>query len=143
MVEEEENREFAKLEARRKLQLGPLGLFWYQLTRTLRTTSSGGMYLFRSELAAKIELVLYLMVLALYWFIDAHPQAYLVTTCLFLLLLAIEALNTAVEVIIDRISPEYSLTGKHAKDLGAFAVSCCMLLNGLYIGVVLFKSLHG
>ncbi|WP_424540689.1 diacylglycerol kinase [Sinorhizobium medicae] len=30
-----------------------------------------------------------------------------------------EAVNTAIEEIIDRISPEVSDTGKHAKDLGS------------------------
>ncbi|HHI88903.1 MAG TPA: diacylglycerol kinase [Hellea balneolensis] len=134
---------FAKRDARRALGLGPLGLFWYQLRRTLRTSFGGGAYLFHAELAAKIEFVLYLLVLVLYWFIDARLQAFLITTVLFLLLLAVEALNTAIEVIIDRISPEYSLTGKHAKDLGAFAVACCLLLNGIFIGTVVYQSLAG
>ncbi|WP_457852956.1 diacylglycerol kinase [Sinorhizobium medicae] len=38
---------------------------------------------------------------------------------LLLLLIAMEAVNTAIEEIIDRISPEVSDTGKHAKDLGS------------------------
>ncbi|RVI41834.1 hypothetical protein CN192_33280 [Sinorhizobium medicae] len=38
---------------------------------------------------------------------------------LLLLLIAMEAVNTAFEEIIDRISPEVSDTGKHAKDLGS------------------------
>ena len=43
---------------------------------------------------------------------------------LFLLMMAFEAINTAIEEIVDRVSPEISQMGKHAKDLGSFAVFC-------------------
>ena len=46
---------------------------------------------------------------------------------LFLLLLAVEALNTAVEVLVDRISPEWSQMAKDAKDLGSLAVGLVLL----------------
>jgi diacylglycerol kinase (ATP) len=51
---------------------------------------------------------------------------------LMMLLFAVEALNTAVEEVIDRISPEISTVGKHAKDLGSFAVFCILVANGAY-----------
>lgn len=59
---------------------------------------------------------------------------------LILLVLAFESLNTAIEEIIDFISPEYSETAKHAKDMGSFAV-LCMLLASLYfvIKTVIFN----
>jgi diacylglycerol kinase (ATP) len=44
-----------------------------------------------------------------------------------------EAVNTAIEEIIDRISPEVSDTGKHAKDLGSLAVFCLILANSLLL----------
>ncbi len=49
----------------------------------------------------------------------------LVFTVLMLLLFSVEALNTAIEELVDRISPEISSVGRHAKDLGSFAVSAC------------------
>jgi diacylglycerol kinase (ATP) len=45
----------------------------------------------------------------------------------------VEALNTAIEEVIDRVSPEVSQTGKHAKDLGSFAVFCTLVAAALYI----------
>ncbi|MGO7216497.1 diacylglycerol kinase, partial [Rhizobium ruizarguesonis] len=48
---------------------------------------------------------------------------------LFLGLFSMEAMTTAVEEVIDRISPEISIVGKHAKDLGSFAV---LLFLGLF-----------
>lgn len=41
---------------------------------------------------------------------------------LILALLAIEALNTAVEVVVDHLSPGWSEMAKDAKDLGSLAV---------------------
>jgi diacylglycerol kinase (ATP) len=50
----------------------------------------------------------------------------------------VEALNTAIEELVDRVSPEVSRTGKHAKDLGSFAVFCTLAAAGLYIAYVVF-----
>jgi diacylglycerol kinase (ATP) len=49
-----------------------------------------------------------------------------------LILFAVEALNTAIEELVDRISPEISTVGRHAKDLGSFAVFCLLAVNGLF-----------
>lgn len=55
---------------------------------------------------------------------------------LFLLLIAVEALNTAVEEIVDHLSPGWSTMARNAKDLGSLAVLCVLLANGLYLAVV-------
>ncbi|MBB4103481.1 diacylglycerol kinase (ATP) [Rhizobium borbori] len=52
---------------------------------------------------------------------------------LMLALFAAEALNTAIEELVDRVSPEISQVGKHAKDLGSFACFCLILANALYL----------
>ena len=49
-----------------------------------------------------------------------------------------EAINTAIEELVDRISPEISTVGRNAKDLGSFAVFCLLLANGLYAAYVVF-----
>lgn len=69
--------------------------------------------------------------------IVAAPFAHLlVFTVLMLLLFAVEALNTAIEELVDRISPEISSVGRHAKDLGSFAVFCLIIANAVYAGYV-------
>jgi diacylglycerol kinase (ATP) len=45
-----------------------------------------------------------------------------VAVAMLLIVFAFEALNTAIEEIVDRVSPEFSPTAKHAKDLGSAAV---------------------
>ena len=55
---------------------------------------------------------------------------------LFLLLVAAEALNTAVEEIVDHLSPGWSTMARNAKDLGSLAVLCAVVANGLYLAAV-------
>ncbi|MDQ1198723.1 diacylglycerol kinase [Agrobacterium sp. SORGH_AS 787] len=52
---------------------------------------------------------------------------------LMLLLFCVEALNTAIEEIVDRVSPEFSSAARNAKDLGSFAVFCLLLANGGFV----------
>ena len=60
---------------------------------------------------------------------------------LFLLMMAFEAINTAIEEIVDRVSPEISEMGKNAKDLGSFACLCLIIANAVYAGyVVIFDG---
>ncbi|MBK6466601.1 MAG: diacylglycerol kinase [Rhodobacter sp.] len=58
---------------------------------------------------------------------------------LILLLIAVEALNTAIEVLVDHLSPGWSQFAKDAKDLGSLAVVCVLGLIGLYVlGVLIW-----
>jgi diacylglycerol kinase (ATP) len=54
-----------------------------------------------------------------------------------LLLVAVEALNTALEVLVDHLSPGWSEFAKDAKDLGSLAVACTIGVLLLYSIVVL------
>ena len=56
--------------------------------------------------------------------------------------IAVEALNTAIEEIVDLVSPEWSLPAKHAKDLGSFAVFSMLCLNGIFALFVTLTTLN-
>lgn len=62
---------------------------------------------------------------------------------LLLMLLALEAVNTAIERIVDRLSPDFSLFAKEAKDLGSFAVFCLLAINALSATVFLYGAILG
>lgn len=79
---------------------------------------------------------------ALFVYCGAKPWHYLVLVVLGLILIAVEALNTAIEEVIDRISPEFSEVARNAKDLGSFAVSCLLLANLLFVGWVVFFAVE-
>lgn len=54
-----------------------------------------------------------------------------------LVVLATEALNTALEEVVDLMSPGWSQFARDAKDLGSFAVKCMLAAAGLYVAAVL------
>ena len=58
---------------------------------------------------------------------------------LILVLVAVEALNTAIEVLVDHLSPGWSQFAKDAKDLGSLAVACIVGAMVLYAGWAVFN----
>lgn len=99
--------------------------------------SMGGLARLWQEAAFRQEIAAGLGLSGIYLWLAVDAETALAAAVLFLLLIAVEALNTAIEVIVDRISPEISETGRHAKDLGPLAVLCLVLANGLLLLYVL------
>lgn len=60
---------------------------------------------------------------------------------LLLLLFCVEATNTAIEEIVDHLSPDWSQFAKHAKDLGSTAVFFLLLANGGFFALSLLGLL--
>ncbi|MCJ8518115.1 diacylglycerol kinase (ATP) [Pseudorhizobium tarimense] len=85
------------------------------------------------EEAFRTEAVAFVFGLVLLIAIGAELIDYLVFVILMLVLFAVEALNTAIEELVDRVSPEISTVGRHAKDLGSFAVFCVSCAVGLFL----------
>lgn len=103
--------------------------------------SLGGAARLLGETAFRHELLAAIGIFGGFAFVGASLSEYVSMGVLFLALIAAEALNTAIEEIIDRISPEWSRTGKNAKDLGSFAVFCLLTANGLMAAFVIGSRL--
>lgn len=82
---------------------------------------------FRQELTVG---VLVLIALLLWGVAPARIAGFVV---LFLVLVAVEALNTALEVLVDHLSPEWSVFARDAKDLGSLAVAALLAANAIYL----------
>lgn len=95
--------------------------------------SAGGVTRLARVAAFRQEVVAGLGLLVAYSVMEVTVAVRLSAAVLFLLLIAMEAVNTAIEEIIDRISPEMSDTGKHAKDLGSLAVFCLISANSILL----------
>ncbi len=89
---------------------------------------------FRHEILFGAVLVVVLLVNG------ASAAAFLIQLVLLAILGAVEAVNTAIELIVDRVSPEVSSFAKHAKDLGSFAVFCLLFANAAFCAAVVFKD---
>ncbi|ETD87607.1 diacylglycerol kinase [Rhodobacter capsulatus] len=98
--------------------------------------SLSGMGRLWRETAARQELILGAVALGLLALFGASVAQFLGFGVLFALLLAVEALNTAIEVLTDRISPEWSRAAKDAKDLGSLAVGLMVLCNVGFVAAV-------
>lgn len=107
--------------------------FLQQAENATRYSIDGLKFLLKSEFAARIEVYCFLWLFPFLVFFDLPTILILSTLIIFLLLLATEALNTAIEVIVDRVSPEISDMGKQAKDLGSFAVMAVLLINIIHL----------
>ncbi|MDR6758545.1 diacylglycerol kinase (ATP) [Mycoplana sp. BE70] len=103
--------------------------------------SLGGARRLLGEAAFRHELIAFAVVMGVFVVVGATFFQFVAMAILFLLMMAFEAINTAIEEIVDRVSPEISEMGKHAKDLGSFAVFCLIVANAVYAAYVLIVSL--
>jgi diacylglycerol kinase (ATP) len=66
---------------------------------------------------------------------------YAILLVLFFGLIAVEALNTAIECIVDHLAPQWEEFARDAKDLGSLATMCLLCANGVFLGTVVFRAL--
>ena len=102
------------------------------------TYSAAGLRRLLKESAFRQELGLGLLVLAGLALWGVGTGKILGFAVLLLILTMVEALNTAIEVLVDHLSPEWSEFARDAKDLGSLAVGATLLACGLYLGWALF-----
>ena len=102
--------------------------------------SLGGAKRLLGEAAFRHELMAFGGAMVAFVISGATFFQYVAMLVLFLLMIAFEALNTAIEEIVDRVSPEISEMGKNAKDLGSLACLCVIVANAGYAAYVVFLS---
>ena len=99
--------------------------------------SIGGLKRLARESAFRQEVALIAGLLVLFLVFRATLPELLGLLALGLLLIAVEAINTAIEVLVDHLSPGWSEFAKDAKDLGSLAGACTIGALALYSGVAL------
>ncbi len=90
-----------------------------------------------AETAARLEVAGMALIALAFALRGAALWHWLAAAALCALVLAVEALNTAIEELTDRLSPEWSQMAKDAKDLGSLAVGLMLLVTGGFVGAVL------
>jgi diacylglycerol kinase (ATP) len=99
-----------------------------------------GFMVLMKESAFKHEVMFLIFVFIIFAFLNVTFSDYIIAVILWFLLLAVEAINTAIEHIVDRISPEISDFAKKTKDLGSLAVFLIIAVNIMFVGLVLTHS---
>jgi diacylglycerol kinase (ATP) len=99
--------------------------------------SLGGLKRLARESAFRQEVALIAGLVVLFVLAGATLPEILGLVAIGLVLIAVEALNTALEVLVDHLSPGWSQFAKDAKDLGSLAVACTIGALLLYTVVAL------
>ncbi|MGW8194218.1 MAG: diacylglycerol kinase, partial [Desulforhopalus sp.] len=79
-------------------------------------------YAISSEAAFRQEVLIFLVLLIALLFLPVSTFLKLLLLLANTVVLVAELINSAVEAIVDLVSPDYHLLAKHAKDLGSAAV---------------------
>jgi diacylglycerol kinase len=91
--------------------------------------------LFRTQPNASIHLLAIIVVVIAGWVLACSPTEWAILCITFGLVLAAEAINTALEFLTDLLSPDYHELAGKTKDVAAAAVLICALAA---IGVAVF-----
>ncbi len=97
------------------------------------TYSIGGIKRLWQETAFRHIMLVFGLCLTLLIGIGATAMEIAGFVILFLLLVAVEALNTAIECIVDHLAPNWEVFARDAKDLGSLATMCLLFANGVYL----------
>lgn len=95
---------------------------------------------FKYEAAFRQELLLFIVFLPLLYFLPVTVQFKCLLFAVNTLVLIVELLNSAVESVVDLVSPDYNIYAKRAKDMGSAAVLLSLLLALLLWLVALYTA---
>lgn len=90
-----------------------------------------------AEAATRLEILAAVATALAFTLSSVELWQWFVAAALFALALAVEAVNTAIEVLTDHLSPEWSVMARDAKDLGSLAVGLTLLILGGFVVTVL------
>ena len=101
----------------------------YSLARAFKNAGAGIAYAARTQRNIRIDLCFAALAVLLGIVLDIGTAQWgLIALCIGVVL-GFEVMNTAVEAVVDLVSPEYHILAKHAKDCAAGAVFLCAVAS--------------
>lgn len=94
----------------------------YSLLKNSRYALKGLKLIFKNETSFKIEIFILILLLIFLFYIKLNFIYNAVILGFYFLILIIEAVNSAIELIVDFISPKYNKIAGSIKDIASFAV---------------------
>lgn len=98
---------------------------------------AGILYCLRSQRNIKIQAGAACLALAAAWHFQLSPVEWMLLVLTIAVVMAAEMINTALETVVDLVSPDYNLLAKIAKDAAAGAV-LVMAVMSVVVGYLLF-----
>jgi len=109
-----------------------------RLVHASRYSVNGLRAAFRHEAAFRQELAFGLPLLVAAWWLDVSRWQSLLLSAAVVFVWIVELLNSAIEVLADRVSTDWDPLIGRAKDIGSAAVMLSLLLAAAVWGVVLW-----
>lgn len=101
----------------------------------------GLFYLIRSQKNAQIHLLAIAVIGIWGYYLDLEKWEWCAIFISMGLVLALEAINTAIECVVDLVSPKYHELAGRAKDVGAAAVLISVLFCGVVWGIIFLPKI--
>jgi diacylglycerol kinase (ATP) len=98
---------------------------------------SGIVKAFKSEPNFRIHIIAATLSLVAAFFLNFAAYEWLILVFAILLVIILELVNTAIETVVDMVSPRYSLKAKVVKDVSAAAVMIAAFM-AILVGIILF-----
>lgn len=111
--------------------------FWRGRWFSFKAAIAGAMHTVRTQPNAWIELAALALIFVAGWWFAIHAIEWALLGLTVFLVLALEAVNTAVEATIDLVSPHYHPLAKIAKDTAAGAMVFAVL-GSLWVAAAIF-----
>lgn len=102
----------------------------------------GAWDLLRNHAPAKVHILVFVGMAAISWWLDFAVWKWIVFFLCSAVVLAAEALNTAVEYVVDLVSPEYHVLAGKAKDVAAAAVLFAAIFSGLIAVLLIWDEFY-
>lgn len=93
-----------------------------RIIKAFEYSFDGFIAVFKSETAFRQDLIFCLIAAIILGFLPIESMQFAFLLFSLFLILFMELINTAIEVIVDRIGEEYHLLSKKAKDIGSLLV---------------------
>ena len=97
-----------------------------------------GIWFLLKERAFQLELLFVVPLLILLFFLNLTPIQKSIMTGSLILILITEALNTAIESVVDLVTNEWNFLAKRAKDIASGAVFLSLIQAAIIWGINLF-----
>ena len=101
----------------------------YSLARAFENAGAGILYAVRTQRNIRIDLCFAALAVALGLLLGVGPDQWALVALCIGVVLGFEVMNTAIEAVVDLVSPEYHILAKHAKDCAAGAVYLCAIAS--------------
>ena len=108
-----------------------------KLINSFKYAIEGFISSFKTERNMKIHVLAMVIVIALGVFFKLDKIEWCIATITMVVVLSAELFNTAIETVVDMISPEKNAKAKLAKDISAAAV-LVLAMGAVIIGAIIF-----